>query len=113
MSVKMQPTSLINASLGINPGGRVEKYFVSECAKAMDKYVPFDEGNLAQYIIQGNFIIYDQIYANYIYNGISKSGKRLNYQKDKHPLATCYWDRVMWSAEGNDIVKRVQDKIGR
>lgn len=112
MPVKMQPTSVIKASLGIEPNGIIEKFFASECAKAMDKYVPFDEGNLAKYKIQGNRIIYDQIYAQYQYYGISKTGKRLNYHKDKHPLATSYWDRVMWSAEGNSIKQRVQNKIG-
>ena len=112
MPVKMQPTSVINARLGINPGGRIEKFFASECAKAMDKYVPFDEGNLAQYKIQGNRIIYDQVYARYQYNGISKNGKPLNYSHDKHPQATHHWDKVMWSAEGQDIIRKVQEKIG-
>jgi hypothetical protein len=108
----MQPTSVIKAHLGLEPNGRIQKFFTSECAKAMDKYVPFDEGILADYRIQGNLIIYEQNYARYQYYGLSKSGKPLNYQTDKHPLATSYWDKKMVTADLPDIVKRIQDKFG-
>ena len=112
MSVKMKPTNVIKAHLGLEPNGRVEKFFTSECAKAMDKYVPFDEGNLADYRIDGNLIIYEQPYARYQYYGLSKNGNPLNYQTDKHPLATSYWDKKMVTADLPDIVKRIQDKFG-
>lgn len=120
MPVEMQPTSVINARLGINPGGTIEKFFASECAKAMDKYVPFDEGILAQYTVEGNRIIYgdngSRYYAKYQYYGVRKDGTHAinpdNRDRSKHPLATSYWDKVMWSAEGQDIVRKVQDKIG-
>ena len=112
MPVIMQPTSVIKARLGIEPNGRVEKFFTNECAKAMDKYVPFDKGNLADYRIEGNLVIYNQPYARYQYYGISKKGNKLVYHTDKHPLATSYWDKHMWTAEGQDIVKRVQKYVG-
>lgn len=111
MSVKLQPTSVIKARLGLEPKGRVQKFFTSECAKKMDKYVPMRDGNLRDYDIQGNLIIYDQLYAHYQYEGISKKGNLLNYSKDKHPFATHHWDKVMWSAEGEDIVKTIQEKF--
>lgn len=113
MPVKMNPTSVIKAHLGIEPNGRVQKFFTQTVAKKMDKYVPMDEGHLRQYKIQGNLIIYDQPYANYQYEGISKSGKKLNYSTDKHPLATAHWDKVMWTAEGQDVVRQVQNYIDR
>jgi len=122
MSVKleMKPTSVIKARLGIQKGGPVHAFFTSSCAKAMDKYVPFDEGNLAGTVIENgeptsnvrvDTITYSQPYARYVYYGISKSGKPLNYQKDKHSYAGPYWDERMWSAEKDDIVKEVQDYI--
>ena len=113
MPVKMQPTNVIKAQIGIEPNGRVEKFFTQTVAKKMDKYVPMDEGHLRQYKIHGNLIIYDQLYANYQYKGISKSGKKLNYSKDKHPLATSYWDKEMWTAESKDIIRQVQNYIKR
>jgi hypothetical protein len=113
MPVKMQPTSVIKVNLGIDPNGRVQRFFATTCAKHMDKYVPFDTGALARYHIEGgNKIVYNQLYARYQYYGISKNGKHLNYQKDKHPLATSYWDKHMWTAENQDVVKEVQNYIG-
>lgn len=141
MPVKMQPTSVIKARLGIEPNGRVQKFFTATCAKHMDKYVPYDEGNLADYNIEGNLIIYEQHYAHYMYegkvmgpnipikeNGIITgwfspkgkakyyTGKDIDYSKSVargHIFAGKYWDKRMWTAEGKDVVKEVQDYINR
>lgn len=122
MPVKMQPTSVIKANLGIEPNGKVHKFFTQTCAIHMDKYVPFDTGILAGTVVKGNVttnnvtddqIIYDQEYAHYVYEGISKNGNPLNYHTDKHPLAGRHWDKRMVSAEMQDIVKEVQDFIDR
>lgn len=111
MPIKMKPTSQIIARLGLEPNGRIQKFFTSECAKAMDKFVPKNEGILRQYKIEDNYIIYEQPYARYQYYGIRQDGTRpvRNYTtKDTGP----YWDKRMWTAKGQDIVKRVQKKIG-
>ena len=141
MPVKMQPVSVIKANLGIEPNGRVQKFFTNECAKEMDNYVPYDEGNLVDYRIEGNNIIYEQPYAHYMYegkvmgpnipikeNGIivgwfspkgkpkHYTGKSIDYSKSKargHTEAGPYWDKRMWTAKGQDIVKRVQDYVNR
>lgn len=140
MPTIMKPTSVIVARLGFNPDGEASKFFTSECAKAMDKYVPFDRGNLADYKIEGNLIIYDRPYAHYMYigkvmgpsipikengvitgwfspKGLPKhyTGKDIDYSKSKargHVYAGPYWDKRMWTAEGDKIIKRVQDKFG-
>lgn len=115
--LELQPTSVIKAKLGIQPGGPVHKFFTAECAKAMDKYVPYDEGTLAGTVIQNGvptenvhdtYIVYDQEYAHYQWAGVSKNGKRLNYQKDKHSHATDHWDEKMMTAEGDGVTRRVQ-----
>lgn len=111
MPIKMKPTSEIKARLGIETNGPVQKFFTSTCAKHMDKYVPFDEGNLADYRLENDAVVYEQPYARYQYYGLSKSGKPLNYHTDKHPLATSYWDKKMVSAEMQDIVKEVQNFV--
>lgn len=122
MPVKMQSTSVIKANLGIEPNGKVQKFFTQTCAIHMDKYVPYDNGILAGTVVKGNSttgnvttneITYDQEYAHYVYEGISKSGKPLNYQKDKHAYAGKYWDKRMVSAEMQDVVKEVQDFIDK
>ena len=111
MSVIMKPTSVIVARLGLNDNGRVHKFFTSECAKAMDKYVPMDKGNLRRYKIQDNFIIYDQPYASYQYKGMREDSTHVvkNYTT---PGTGPYWDKRMVSADLPRITKKIQKKFG-
>ena len=113
MPVKLNKTSVIKSRLGIQPGGRVQKFFTNTCAKHMDKYVPMDKGNLADYHIEGTNIVYNQVYARYQYYGKSKNGKDLVYNRDKHNLANSYWDKRMVSAEMVDVQKEVQSFINK
>ena len=110
MALYIKPTSVIIANLGLEPNGRVHKYFVSECAKEMDRYVPKDEGILRNYKINGKNIIYDQLYAEYQYYGIRKDG---THKVQHYTTAGTgpYWDKRMWSAKGQDIINRVQKII--
>ena len=87
----------------------------------MDKYVPFDTGALAETVlingqptknVLDDKIIYEQEYAKVVYYGI-RNGKEINIHTDKHAFATTYWDKVMWTAEGKDIVKSVQEFVDR
>lgn len=117
MPVEMKPVSQIKARLGLEPDGRVQKFFTNTCYKHMDKYVPFDEGSLSTIVdIQPSWITYEQEYASYQYYGVRKDGSHpineANRNRDFHPLATSYWDKHMVSAEMKDIVKEVQDYVG-
>lgn len=110
MPVKLKPTSVIKARLGLEPNGRVQKFFTNTCYKYMDKYVPYREGDLRTIAsLTNNTITYEMSYAQYQYKGISKSGKPLNYRT---PGTGSYWDKRMVSAEMQDVVKEVQDYIG-
>ena len=111
--VDLPPVSVIEMDLGLTPNSDVHRFFTQTCAIHMDKYVPYDTGVLSMYDLDVNRIIYEPVYAEYQYYGISKSGKPLNYQTDKHPLATSYWDKHMWNAEGYIIEKEMQDYIRR
>lgn len=121
--VRLNSLDKIKKKIGIDYNGKVQKFFTNTCAKHMDPFVPFDTGTLAEtVVINGqpigpgvgtNTITYQQPYAEYVYYGISKSGKELNYHTDKHPEAGPYWDRRMVSAKMNDIVKEVQEFIDR
>lgn len=113
MPVKINPTSEIKLRLGINPDGRISKFATETCARYMDDFVPFREGNLAKYIIVGNEIHYDQPYAQYQYYGISKKGKPLNYNTEKHTYAGPYWDSRMWSARGSEVIREIKDGLRR
>ena len=122
MQVKMKPTSVIIARLGLDPKGDTQQFFTNTCALHMDKYVPFDTGALAETVVLDsgvintsnvfeNAIVYNQDYAKYVYYGISKTGKPLNYHTDKHELAGPYWDKEMWTAERKIIAREVTNYI--
>jgi len=112
MPVKLNPTSQIKARLGIEPNGRVQKFFTNTCYKHMDKYVPKDEGNLRTIVdIQPDSITYESPYAKYQYYGMREDGSHVvkNYTT---PGTGTYWDKRMVSAEMQDVVKEVQDYVG-
>lgn len=117
MEIKIKPASVIVAELGLEPNGRIHNFFTNECARQMDRYVPFDTGALAGTVITNgstnpknvtvNTIIYDQEYARKVYFkiGIKK------YSLDKHPQAGPFWDKRMWSAKKEDILQAVRKEI--
>lgn len=112
MSVKMKPTSVIKARLGIEPNGRVQKFFTETCYKHMDKYVPMSNlesaGDLRTIVdIQADHITYQSPYAHAQYVGYTK-GPVVNYTT---PGTGPYWDQRMVSAEMQDVVQEVQDYI--
>lgn len=112
MAVKLKPTSQIKARLGIEPNGRVQKFFTNSCYKHMDKYIPLDKGNLRTIVnIEDSSITYESPYAKYQYYGVRQDGTHQvkNYTT---PGTGTYWDKRMVSAEIDDVVKEVQDYIG-
>ena len=143
MPVKLQPVNVIKARLGLEPNGKVQKFFTKRCAEHMDKYIPFDEGGLAydNRVIEADKIIYESPYAHYMYegkvmgpnipikeNGIVTgwfslknkpkhyTGKDIDYSKSKargHKYAGPHWDKRMVSAEMQEVVKEVQDYVNR
>ena len=113
MPVKMQPTSVIKANLGIEPNGKVQKFFTNTCYRYMDKYVPKDNGILRENVtIDSNSITYEQPYAGYQYYGERKDGshKVTNYTT---PGTGSYWDKRMVSADMQNVVAEVQNFINK
>ena len=111
MPVKMQPTSVIKANLGIDPSGKVQKFFTNTCYRYMDKSVPKDNGILRQNVtIDSNSITYEQPYAHAQYIGEVNGGKVVNYTT---PGTGPYWDKRMVSADMQNVVAEVQDFIDR
>jgi hypothetical protein len=108
----MMPTQKIMKRLGLEPNGRVQRFFTNTCYTHMDKYVPMDEGYLRTIVtIRDRSITYEMPYASYQYYGkrLDGSHKVKNYTT---PNTCSYWDRKMVSAEMNDVVREVQDYMG-
>lgn len=123
--------------LGVDPGGHVQKTVDAAVIRECFPYVPFDEGilagsaNAATEIGSGE-VIYDTPYARYLYYGEvygpnipivengtvvgywsppekSGTGRKLQYNTEKHPLAGSHWfDRAM-ADHKDDVLKEAQD----
>lgn len=120
----LEPDTVIEADLGIEENGPVHAFFTAQCARYMDRFVPFREGNLARTVVDeygvineenvtADTIIYNQPYAEYVYYSISADGTRdiKNYTKDIHPDAGPIWDEVMWSIYEEQITQEVQEYL--
>lgn len=109
--MKLKPISVIKADIGIDAGGRVQRFFTDTCAKHMDKYVPMDIGNLRNNITKtANSITYESPYAHAQYIGVVHGSPVRNYTT---PGTGPYWDKKMVSAEMEVVVKEVQDYVNR
>ncbi len=120
MPIIMKPLSTIKIDLGIQESGPIQKFLANSCYLHMDKYVPFDSGDLASIVSisnDGKYIIYNVPYASYQWRGEREDGTRKinesNRNRSKHSLATSHWDKKMITAEGDEIIKEVHDEIKR
>lgn len=76
----LKPISEIKTNLGIEPNGRVQKFFTDTCYRHMDKYVPKDTGLLREVVnLQSDSITYESPYAHAQYVGIVNGGEVKNY----------------------------------
>lgn len=108
--MKMKPVSVIKANLGIEPGGRIQKFFTDTCYNHMDKYVPMDTGNLRDNVVKGtNYIEYQSPYAHAQYVGYTQGPVR-NYTT---PGTGPYWDKRMVSAEMDQVIREVQEEVNK
>ena len=107
--MKMKPISTIKANLGIEPNGRVQRFLTDTCYRHMDKYVPKDVGNLRTIVDKGiNYITYESPYAHAQYIGEVHGSPVRNYTT---PGTGPYWDKRMWSAEKEQVIREVQEYV--
>ena len=79
--MRLKPISEIKANLGIEPNGKVQKYFTERCYQHMDKYVPMaDTHQLRENVVKGtDYIKYNVPYAHAQYVGIVHGSPVKNY----------------------------------
>ena len=66
----LKPISEIKANLGLEPNGRVQKFFTNICRNHIDKYVPKDTGMLRENVmLDSDSITYQSPYAHAQYIG--------------------------------------------
>lgn len=114
-------------------------FLANEAKRLMDPYVPAMNLILAQnvktYVEQDKGIVhYMSPYAHYQYEGIlygpnipmkdgdaikgyfspprkTPTGRRLNYSKSRHPLATSEWDKAMMRSRKDDLARAYQSYL--
>ena len=134
-------TSQFIKKYGVGEGGHVQKTVDAAVIRECFPYVPFDEGilagsaNTATEIGSGE-VVYDTPYARYqfygeiygpnipiVENGVIvgyrsppekyPTGRPLQYNTDKNPLAGSHWfDRAM-ADHSEDVLKEAQDAANR
>lgn len=139
MSVKMKPTSVIKARLGIQKAGPAHAFLTETCYRYMSPFVP---GGISSHLnqtvdVQVDKVIYQGPSAHYLYTGkkyidpkykkgafyssdygywsrpgITKinSGEDLIYHT---PGTGSQWDKRMWTSKGQEVIKEVQSYIDR
>ena len=119
---------IVNESMS---GERTLLFMANEAKRLMDPYVPAMNMGLSQnvrtYVEGGSGVVhYLSPYANYQHKGVlmvsritgspwarmgeSKvtAGRKLKYNKSRHPLATSEWDKAMKAARMSDFTGAVQ-----
>ena len=105
----------ILAKRGLGPSNEAERALAVTVKDLMDPYTPFRGGTLkndAQVIVEsdGVYIVYDQPYAHYQYEGVSHSGKPLKYHDA--PTRGKHWDKRMMADKGDEVTKWFADYVG-
>lgn len=109
-NIKLNPSNQIVSRLGLEAGGKVQKFFTNTCYKRMDKYVPRRNDNLRLHVaLQPDSITYQSPYAHAQYIGFTK-GPVVNYTT---PGTGPYWDKRMVSAEIGEVIEEVENYIKR
>lgn len=90
----------------------VGRFVAETCANQFKPYVPMESGTLSQHVTTEPFkITYESRYAKYQWEGVSKSGKPLNYSKEQHRLARSHWSEDGYRNRRNVIISALQDYI--
>lgn len=111
VDVSMLPARQIMEGLGVTERGRVQQFLTDRVLHHMRPYMPYDTGAMADLqtmVTSPTTIFVAAPYAGYVYEGVSRSGKPLNYTQTTHPKAGPHWDRTMMQEEGAQIAEEVQ-----
>ena len=104
--------------VGLDEQGDAQMFHTKNVLRRIQKYVPYRTGatiklTVAQTDPRVPEIVTEELQAVYLYNGVSRSGKPLNYTKTKNPLAGGHWDRALVAAEGGALAADLERYIGK
>lgn len=111
IDVKMKPTDKILGRIFDDSAGR---FLAETWGRILTKYAPFDTGTLAQtYQTEPWKLTYVQKYSRYQWQGISKSGRPLNHNKEKNYLAQSHWEEAAERDKAGEVANALTAYIKR
>lgn len=120
MKVKVQidPPKNVARRLGLDAKGDVQRFWTATVLRRIQRYMPYRTGEtikltIAQTDINKPEIVTDEPQARTLFNGVSKSGKPLNYTRTKNPQAGPHWDNALTAAEMPVMQQELQAYIDR
>lgn len=104
--------------VGLDEQGDAQMFHTKNVLRRVQKYMPYRTGatiklTVAQTDPRVPEIATEEPQAVCLYNGVSRSGKPLNYTKTKNPLAGGHWDRALVAAEGDALAADLERYIGK
>ncbi len=101
----------VKRKLGLEPNGRVQRTFQMACYKAMDRFVPMEQGDLRTNVDLSNpkKIIYESPYAHAQYVGYTKGPVKNYTTAGTGP----YWDLKMWTSKKDEVIMEVKESMFR
>ncbi|WP_148550662.1 minor capsid protein [Paraclostridium bifermentans] len=95
----------------LNKNGEVQRFMTSEVKRISDPYTPFMNGALKNTAkVDTDKLTYIQIYSHYQWKGVSKNGKKLNYNGG--PMRGPHWVERAWADRGKEVIKSVANFAG-
>lgn len=83
------------------------RYAAESWQKRVEPYIPYRTGRLCNDVsIEPWSIVYKAPYANEVYNNT-----KMNFNKEKHPLATAHWNEVAEPAIIDGFIQDLQSYI--
>lgn len=120
MKVKVQidPPKQVVRRLGLDAKGDVQRFWTATVLRRIQRYMPYRTGEtikltVTQTDINKPEIVTDEPQARTLFNGVSKSGKPLNYTRAKNPQAGPRWDKALTAAEMPVMQQELQAYVDR
>lgn len=115
--IEFPQASEIIKDLGLDERGDAQFFHTKNVLRRIKKYMPYRTGATiklteAQTDPRVPEIVTEEPQAVHLYEGVSRSGKPLNYTKTKNPLAGGHWDRALVAAEGDAMAADLEKFIG-
>lgn len=127
--VNMDDVGTMLRRRGLEPNGRVQRFFTNECAKHMDPRIPMQQGALKNTrIIESDSVTYNSPHAKFHYYGKVMIGikscspwarqgerKKVTDRDLKHhgaPQRGPFWDKRMWKDKKDKILNSVARYAG-